>query len=186
MLIKRLAKLSLVVCGVGMNAGASIAAVTSTSGSINITGNVYANGCTVATPSVTVRVPMSMVADYTAVGTSGETSSASDGEVSLTNCPQGMSVAFTVNGQADTTDPTLFQVTPGTGKATGVGLKLQMDSETSSIVPNSTTEYYSTTDQGGTNGYGLVKHFRVTPVSTATAVTAGLLDTNLTFTVSYK
>lgn len=155
-------------------------------GTINVTGTVYESGCTVTASNVTVRVPTSFVADYAAAATSGPTSDASDGTVALTGCPAGMTVAFTIKGTPDTITPALFQVTPGTGQATGVGLQLKMDSETAAIAPAGTTGYYSTTDQGGATGFGVTKHFRVTPVSTMAAVTAGKLDTSLTFDLVYK
>lgn len=186
MLLEKIVKLSLVSCCLATFSQSASSAIPDTSGSIKFTGTLFANGCTVATPNVTVRVPISLVGDYSSAGTAGPTSTASDGSVSLTNCPQGITVAFTVTGTPDSTNPALFQVKTGVGQATGVGLKLQMDSETGSISPNGSTSYYPTTDLGGSLGYGLKKNFRVTPVSTAATVTAGKLDTSLTFTLAYK
>lgn len=151
-------------------------------GTVKITGTIYTTACTITTPDISIYVPTSFQGDYTAAGVSGAPSDASEGALSLTNCPaDDVAIAVTVIGDADATDTSLFKVSTGT--ATGVGLKLTFDGV--DVTPGSFTSNYYPVEDLGTNGYGWTKYFQVTPVATGTVV-AGTLDASLTYTLAYQ
>lgn len=155
-------------------------------GTINITGTISAAGCTInaGTSDIALHIPASFIADYTAAGQEGTSSDA--GALSLTACPSAdTSVAITVSGTADDIDSSLFKLgnDSASGGASGIGLKLVLGGD--NITPNTATQYYAVADLGdGT--YGWSKDFVVTPVSTSATVTAGTLDTSVTYSLAYN
>lgn len=166
----------------------SIGAYCADEGTLTITGTVSAAGCTInaGTTDITIAVPASFVSDYTSVGQEGSASDATEGTLSLTACPAAdTAVAVTVTGTADDDNTSLFKLGSDTdsGGAGGIGLKLTLGGD--AITPNTATEYYAVSDLGdGT--YGWSKDFVVTPVTTSATVTAGTLDTSLTYTLAYN
>lgn len=168
--------------------------VASQSGTITLKGNIYTSGCTIepsAGSSTTMKIPTTYASDYAKGDMSPlSTPSTTSGTVQF-SCPTTAGVMFRVDGVADTADPALFQVTPGTGKAAGVALKIIASSGQSGssvkdivMVPNQLNSQVFPTLSGTSKT--IAATFKTQAVAVADKVTAGDLSTTLTWTAIYN
>lgn len=166
----------------------------SQSGTITVKGSIYTSGCTIDSTvgsSTTMKIPTTFAADYAKGDMSPlSTLSPTSGTVQF-SCPTTGGVTFRVDGVADATDPALFQVTPGTGKAAGVALKILASSGQSGssvkdivMVPNQLNSQVFPT-QSGTSKV-VAATFKTQAVAVNDKVTAGDLSTTLTWTAIYN
>lgn len=106
------------------NVNAFAATVTpSLAGTIAIKGNVYTSGCQTHAGGTNyyLAIPVTFASDYK----KGDMSPLSPGKsIVIWKCPFATKIKVRVDGNADTTDPTLFKITQGSGKATGVALRV--------------------------------------------------------------
>lgn len=163
----------------------------SQSGTITVKGNIYASACVIDSTvgaTATLKIPTTVAADYVKGDLSPQSTTAA-GNVLFT-CPNGTGVMFRVDGVADTTNPAYFQVTPGTGKAGGVGLKITA----SSGLPGSTikdivmlpNQVNSQVFPTLTTSKNVSASFKAQAVAVADKVTGGDLSTTLTWTAIYN
>ncbi|HEP1894421.1 TPA: hypothetical protein VCC33_000154 [Kluyvera cryocrescens] len=166
-----------------LNAYAADVPAAMDTGTITVKGSAYSKACTTVMSSVSLTIPTTIASEYKAkgdmspIGTSGVTGIA---------CSEVSGVYFTVTGDPDDTDPSLFKIPVGTGKATGVALKLSATPSVTGgnsveIVPNKES---SLLNKGGTNNPAWFYSAQV--VSVADTVTSGDLATTLTWTARYN
>lgn len=149
-------------------------------GTITVKGSAYTKACTTLTSSVSLTIPTTLTSDYKNKGDMSPLGKAPQTAVMCTEIP---GVYITVTGDPDGTDTSLFKVPDGTGKATGVGIKLYVTAGTNSAVavePNKETALLPRT----VSNLGLV--YSAQAVSVADTVTSGDLATTLTWTARYN
>lgn len=167
--------------------------VASDTGTITVKGTVYTNTCSVGLgQSATLAIPTTYAADYTAKGGMSPLGTTTPILIACTSNANMSGFYLTVSGDPDSTDPTLYKVSPGTGKAEGVALKvfmipyqsasgmlpsvaLEPNKEATTVLPPLVT--------------GAVNHrfyLSAQAVSIADKVTSGDLATTLTWTARYN
>lgn len=165
----------------------SAGALAADSGTVTMTANVYTSACTLTTADATLTIPDSKTSDYV----KGATSTTSNlGAVEFT-CPVG-GVTLSVEGTPDSTDPTLFEVTPGTGRATGVALKITAQNTTGAgagteyvMEPNiENSNVFASADGTSATAFNLAFHAQA--VAVEDTVLGGDLSTTLTWTAHYN
>lgn len=149
-------------------------------GTLTVKGSAYTKACTTLTNSVSLTIPTTFTTDYKNKGDMSPLGRADQTGVMCTEIP---GVYITVTGDPDGTDTSLFKVPDGTGKATGVGLKLYVaaGSNTAVVVePNKETALLPRT----LSNMALI--YTAQAVSVADTVTSGDLATTLTWTARYN
>ena len=154
--------------------------VAADTGTITVKGSAYTKACTTVVSSVSLTIPTTFASEYknkgdmSPLGTSGITGIA---------CSEIPGIYITVTGDPDGTDTSLFKVPDGTGKATGVALKLYVTAGSHPITevePNKETNLLPK----GTGNIGFT--YSAQAVSVANTVTSGDLATTLTWTARYN
>lgn len=160
-------------------------------GNIGITGMIVVSGCSLAT-STTNRT--------WAIGNIFTDGTGNIGDILIdrtaittlapTDCPVGISVAISIDGEADENEPSLFKVASGDGKAKGVAFKIETGNSTigyTPISPGGKTTYITVTTTGS-NTTGNVSFGRLngTLVVTDSKIESGSLDTTITYTLLYN
>lgn len=167
-----------------LNAYSADVPIATDTGTITVKGSAYAKACTTVVSSVSLKIPTTIASEYkqkgdmSPIGTSGLTGVA---------CPDISGIYITVTGDPDDTDPSLFKVPVGTGKATGVALKLSATSSVTGgptvvVVPNKESDLMTKTVSSGNLGFT----YSAQAVSVADTVTSGDLATTLTWTARYN
>lgn len=149
-------------------------------GTINITGNITDNTCTVSPDSQNFTVDMGNVASkqfYQA----GDATNYQPFDIYLEKCgaaASGVTVSFT--GPTDSLNPDLLQLNGGTSAASGIGLgiynqdksliSIGKESEQTTLTPNEATVTLS---------------FYARYVADGASVTAGAANTSATFKLTY-
>lgn len=149
-------------------------------GTINFTGEITDQTCTVAPDSVTKAVNLGKVAASALSGTVGTKASPTRFTLNLTNCP-ATATATTVkfDGVRDANNADLLQITPGTGVATGVGIEIADKNGTAIPLYTASSEYPLVV---GANALDFVARY----VSTNATVTTGAANSVSQFTLNYK
>lgn len=171
-----------------LNAYSADIPVAADTGTITLKGSVYSAACsTTGTGTAgTVAIPTTFAADYS----KGDMSPQGQSNALAVLCP-GLpdmgGVFITVTGDADSSEPAYFKVADGTGKATGVAIKLMAKSmynaaDIIDITPNQEAVIMpKSSSMNGTGWYYLAQ-----AVAVADTVTSGDLATNLTWTARYN
>lgn len=149
-------------------------------GTLTVKGSAYTKACTTLTSSVSLTIPTTFTTDYKNKGDMSPLGRADQTGVMCTEIP---GVYITVTGDPDGTDTSLFKVPDGTGKATGVGLKLYVAAGSNTAVavePNKETALLPRT----VSNMALI--YTAQAVSVADTVTSGDLATTLTWTARYN
>ena len=154
-------------------------------GNIGITGMIVVSGCSLAT-STTNRT--------WAIGNIFTDGTGNIGDILIdrtaittlapTNCPLGISVAMSIDGEADEDEPSLFKVASGDGKAKGVAFKIETGNNAigyTSVSPGGKTYYQAVTV--GNISFGRLNG---TLVVTDSKIESGSLDTTITYTLLYN
>ncbi|MEX3020786.1 fimbrial protein [Kluyvera sp. STS39-E] len=156
-------------------------------GNITMKGNIYSAACTISSgAALTLKIANTYANAYA----KGDASPLSTSAQATFTCPNNTGVNIRVDGVADTTEPSLYQVTPGTGKATGVAIRITASSGTGGtvsnipLVPNTVTSEVFTPSSTGTNLVGI--NFKAQLVAVSDTVTSGDLSTALTWTAIYN
>jgi type 1 fimbria pilin len=170
---------ALVVAGV-LSQGASAAA----DGTINFTGEITDQICSVSANSQNMIVPLGKVSKSVFGTTAGAKSTPAHFKIDLLNCPAGSNGAHvTFQGTANSVNSKLLRINNagevGVLAATGVGVELS-DSTGTPFALGSESPRYPLGE--GDNSL----KFQAAYVSTGTAVTVGPANATAQFTVSYK
>jgi len=144
-------------------------------GTLNVTGTVLDKGCTINAKDFVIQLPPVVNTAFTAAGDMGEKSTAVP--FTLTGCPTGRTMSFIVTGTVGSNANT-FKIDAGTNKATGVDLILY--NGTGMIRPN--FNHTLTLDSSG----NYTSTFSALLRSNVAAVTAGAVDTVVTYTLAYN
>ncbi|WP_406909113.1 fimbrial protein [Klebsiella oxytoca] len=150
-------------------------------GTINFTGIILESACTISAGHGSQSVVLGGV-NKSAFTAAGNTAAPTKFSITLSSCPAAVTSArVTFDGKTDTANSSLLALTPGAGIATGVGIGIYEDNNTT-IIPisvHSAAKTLSTTEQTTFN-------FIAKYVSTAATVTAGPADAVSDFTISYN
>ncbi|WP_266171122.1 fimbrial protein [Dyella subtropica] len=147
------------------------------SAAIGVTGVIGGGACAISTNPVDLGAHDA--SEFTDVG-----SSPSSGWVNFPITSQGCSADIVTlhmgfDGNADTTNKGLFAITGG---ARGIGIQLQTQDGSATVVPNSTTDLLNWTPVGVGSTYPM----RARYVQTLDAVTPGAANSVVTVMLSYN
>ncbi|MCW8807827.1 MAG: type 1 fimbrial protein [Rhodanobacter sp.] len=168
------------IAGFGMAALAPMNAQAASSGTINFSGKVLADTCTIAVNGgSTVALPTVMTAAFGS--TVGTTTGATNFTVGLTGCDTNMTsaqMAFTTGGNVDSATGNLKNAA-----ASGSNVEIQLLSGASVINAQSSANAPAiAVDTTGAGSTTLTAQY----ISTATATTAGLVTSSVGFTLTYQ
>lgn len=148
-------------------------------GTINFKGDVISNPCTVSAASKNLDVQLGKIGT-TAFPTSGSLSSAQKFTLVLTGCPSTVTSAkVRFDGTQAAGDNTVLAVATGTGKATGVGIKIYDKDDNPISLYQDSAAYTLTTTANNLD-------FKARYVSLSTTVTAGAAEGAAQFTIIYQ
>lgn len=153
-------------------------------GTITVKGSAYTSACTTnPTTAVSLALPTTSSAEYKA---KGDMSPKGKTEAIALVCKDIPGMYLTVAGTPDDTNTSLFKIPVGSGKATGVALKLQVatllePNDLVDVMPNKETRFIQ---KNGTSNMGFT--YTAQAVATADKVTSGDLATTLTWTARYN
>ena len=172
---------AVMIASFGIAALASMSVQAASSGTINFTGKVLADTCTInvnGSSTSTVALPTVMT---TAFGsTVGATAGATPFTVALTGCdPNTTSATMAFNGtQVDSGTGNLKNATSG-----GSNVEIQLLNSSSAAI-NTSTQVNAPTIAvtSGAGSTSLTARY----ISTATATTAGLVTSSVGFTLTYQ
>lgn len=175
-----------------LNVFAADVPIATDTGTITIKGTVHEASCMISSGKAsTLSIPTTYAAEYSAKGDMSPLGKSANLMVVCAGNTNMTGLYLSVDGDPDATEPTLYKVTPGTGKAEGVALKvyatpipmsgalpsfaLVPNEEGSTIIPNRTSN---------TPMFSWAYSAQV--VSVADKVTSGDLTTTLTWTARYN
>ena len=150
-------------------------------GTVNITGTIQGNTCTVTTDTANQQVTLGDIAakQFTAAGSASQPIAFTIG---LENCGSAASaVSLTFTGEADTTNSALLALTSQAGSAAGVGVAI-LDSQRTLVPLNSASRQYTLDPQQTSQNLT----FSGEMVATSSPVTAGSVDATTTFSLTYQ
>lgn len=150
-------------------------------GTVNITGTIQGNTCTVTTDTANQQVTLGDIAakQFTAAGSASQPVALTIG---LENCGSAASaVSLTFTGEADTTNSALLALTSQAGSAAGVGVAI-LDSQRTLVPLNSTSRQYTLDPQQTSQNLTFYGEM----VATSSPVTAGSVDATTTFSLTYQ
>jgi len=172
---------AVLIASFGVAALASMSAHAASSGTINFTGKVLSDSCTISvngSSSSTVALPTVMTAAFGS--TVGTTAGATPFSIALTGCDTNTSsakMAFTAGSTIDGTTGNLKNVTSG-----GSNVEIQLLSGAAVINTSNQTNAPTIAVSGGAGSTSLTAQY----ISTATATTAGLVTSSVGFTLTYQ
>lgn len=150
-------------------------------GTVNITGTIQGNTCTVTTDTANQQVTLGDIAakQFTAAGSASQPVAFTIG---LENCGSAASaVSLTFTGDADTTNGSLLALTSQAGSAAGVGVAI-LDSQRTLVPLNSASRQYTLDPQQTTQNLTFYGEM----MATSSPVTAGTVDATTTFSLTYQ
>ncbi|MEX5431838.1 fimbrial protein [Klebsiella michiganensis] len=150
-------------------------------GTVNITGTIQGNTCTVTTDTANQQVTLGDIAakQFTAAGSASQPIKFTIG---LKNCGSAASaVSLTFTGEADTTNSDLLALTSQAGSAAGVGVAI-LDSQRTLVPLNSASRQYTLDPQQTSQNLTFYGEM----VATSSPVTAGSVDATTTFSLTYQ
>lgn len=129
--MKKLNK-SLIALGLGLGFSVIAAQSAFAAGTVNFTGRVIAEGCTINSESKVLDV---LLGDVSAkeLTTAGELAGGEQFVIELENCTPDTTVAVRFTGANDDNDADILAVTPGNGAATNVGIALFEEDGTTQV-----------------------------------------------------
>lgn len=149
---------------------------------LNFTGAILDQACTVNTNQPTITVNLGNVSSDAFATAVGSTISATKFDIILSNCPDTMnSVSVKFDGAAHATNPNLLAITPGVDSAGGVGIAIY-EANSTTLIPiatNSATK--PLIPNADTNLTFIAKYMKTSP-----NVTAGTANAVGSFTISYN
>jgi major type 1 subunit fimbrin (pilin) len=149
-------------------------------GTINFTGEIIDQTCTIDTASRNLTVDLGRVSKSSLDGATGKKSSPTAFQLKLTNCPSTVkAAAIKFDGTADSNNNTLLKLTQETGVATGVGIEIADMTGTPIPLYTASADYPLVV---GDNTLNFVARY----VSTKAAVTTGPAKGVTQFTFNYK
>lgn len=162
-----------------LSLGAS--AVYAADGTINFTGSVTTDACTVNTASATQTVALGSV-NATSFKAAGDVASPTKFTIQLSSCPNTITkAAVRFDGTPNATDSRLLSLSSGQS-ATGLAVAIY-EADGNTIIPLQTASTGITIDSGKTvNEMSYVAKY----MSTAGSVTAGGANASTNFTISYN
>ena len=166
--------LGLMLSASGFANAASVAA-SYPSGTLNVTGTILEKACTWSTKDFVIQFPPTQSTAFTAVGDMGPKSDLVN--FTLTGCPTTGQATITVAGTAGANANT-FKIDTGTGKATGVDFYLYSGGS----LFRANNPAVISVDSSGNYSSSMAVQLR----ANAATVTAGSLDTTLTYTIAYN
>lgn len=150
-------------------------------GTVNITGTIQRNTCTVTTDTANQLVTLGDIRTK-AFTASGSASQPVAFTIGLENCGSAASaVSLTFTGEADTTNSALLSLTSQVGSATGVGVAI-LDSQRTLVPLNSASRQYTIDPQQTIQSLTFYGEM----VATSSTVTAGSVDATATFSLTYQ
>lgn len=161
-------------------AGFCTATANAADGTINFTGTITDQTCTVDSGSQNLNVPLGNVAQAALNGAAGMKAAPTRFTLALTNCPgtvTGANVKF--DGISDSVNQNLLALDTGTGVASGVGIEIADKSGTAIPLHTASPDYALA---AGNNALSFVARY----VSTGSAVTTGKANGTSQFTINYK
>lgn len=176
-LVKRLLLVSLIVLP-GMGRAHDL--------TVNISGSIQNNTCSVAADSVSKSVAMGNVAAKSFVH-AGDTTLPIRFVLNLENCGEAtLGVAVELNGMANDNNNQLLALDKSTGNATGLGVAI-LDEDSKLIPINSTSKTYSMPENidGNTPPTNMSMVFYAQYMADGGAVQAGNASASTTFTLVY-
>ena len=158
--------------------------------SMNISGTVADAACTIYSGA-------DMIFDFTTLTVSpgkitlGTTLGIQQSILMLTNCPENTYISYILRGEADGTDSGLFKVTSGSGKAEGIGYKVQVKipsvgNSFIDVMPATQSAWVPTTKSSTDIGSFAFITVKTTAITTQEKVTPGLMDTAMTYSIMYR
>lgn len=159
----------------------SASAVYAADGTINFTGSVTTDACTVDTASASQTVALGKVSP-TSFKAAGDVASPTKFTIKLTTCPASVSsAAVRFDGTPNATDSRLLSLSSG---QTAAGLAVAIyESDSKTIIPLHTASTAITLDsKKAINEMSYVAKY----MSTAASVTAGGANASTNFTISYN
>lgn len=171
-----------------LNAYSAAVPVATDTGTITVKGSAYTAACTLSSSATaaTITIPTTYAANYNKGDMSPQGTSAAI-IVTCAGSPLMDGVYFTVTGDADSREPSLFKVADGAEKAAGVALKLTAKSAYASaeiidIVPNKESALMPRSTGSNSSAW----YYLAQAVAVADKVTGGDLATTLTWTARYN
>lgn len=168
-------KMSVLAAGMVAAMGANAA-----DGTLQISGNIIASGCTVDSASLATPVAMGVLqsADFAAVGT---ISAKQDIAINLTGCPTSQAgVMLSASGSADATNDQLLALS---ADSTATGLGIALYNKDGALIPMNAASAAAPIDaEAGTATINL----QAAAMSTAEDVTGGDFTATTNFTLSYN
>ncbi|MEG5551153.1 fimbrial protein [Enterobacter wuhouensis] len=149
-------------------------------GTINFTGSVIDETCTVDSGSQNLNVDLGKVSKSSLTGAAGKKAASSSFTLSLSKCPETVTTAkVKFDGTSDSVNQSLLALNTDTGAASGVGIEIA-DSTGNPIALHSASPDIKLA--GGSNTMNFIARY----VSTGTTVTAGAANGTSQFTINYK
>lgn len=149
-------------------------------GTINFTGSITDQTCTVDSGSQNLNVNLGNVAQTALNGAAGMKAAPTRFTLSVSGCPDtvtGANVKF--DGTSDGVNQNLLALDGGTGIATGVGIEIADKNGTAIPLHTASPDY---TLAAGANSLDFIARY----VSTGAAVTTGTANGTSQFTINYK
>jgi type 1 fimbria pilin len=145
-------------------------------GTLNISGTITSDSCTVVTPDVVIELPPQDLSVFTAKNTWGSITTV---PFNLTGCPVGSTVSLTLAG---TMGVNVLSYLPDAAAttATGFNYRIYVGSSTSPIVINSTSTL--TPDANG----DVISSIGAQLSQSGTSVTAGSVGLTMAYTLAYN
>ncbi|MCM7587701.1 fimbrial protein [Enterobacter chuandaensis] len=149
-------------------------------GTINFTGSIIDETCTVDSGSQNLNVDLGKVSKTSLDGAAGKKAASSSFTLSLSKCPETVTTAkVKFDGTSDSSNQQLLALNSDTGVASGVGIEIA-DSSGNPIALHTASPDIKLT--GGANSLNFIARY----VSTGTVVTAGNANGTSQFTINYK
>lgn len=156
-----------------------VAASFAATGTINFTGSITDNACTLKGSGTAISVPMNKLssADFAAAG---DTSAAQKFTIVMTNCPAAVAATVNFDGKPDASDPALLGLSGSGTVAKGVAIQL-MSSDKTPLPLNTASVPYSLKATGDNELVFFARY-----KSTAKTIVAGDANATANFSVVYN
>lgn len=150
-------------------------------GTINFSGSILDAACTISAGNGSQTVALGSV-NKSAFSAAGNTSAPTKFSITLSACPAATtSATVTFDGATNAANSNLLALTPGTDIATGVGVGIYEDNNTT-IIPIGTHSAKKTLSTSANTTFNFIAKY----VATASTVTAGPAAAVSDFTISYN
>lgn len=160
--------------------GAAVSTANAADGTINFTGEIIDAACTVSAATANQTVALGQVSK-SAFSAVNDTAAATAFQIDLSACPASVtSASVKFDGTPYNGDNTALALTPLTGAATGVGIRIR--NENNLVLPLFTASPAVALATGTTN----TLKFSAAYVAKEAAVTAGPANAVATFSVVYN